>query len=239
MIALRERHFVDLCVVYSLRQAHRGSLKGIARSAGLLSRQQGMYFTWRLLSRTGGGSCTFILACMIVAAVVVVAPSQHSLPKATGSEGTCQCDHYAEDDATTTAGLLQAVQQDTAAQHRPRDYKPLHVAVFGGSTSAGAGKPKTDYENIWHTVFSSRFEELTGRRVEVSNFARGGTGADFFSTCFERFAGGPKKFDLVLLDFSINGGNVSALVEQIYAEMGPSTRVVLVTQMSCFNGPQR
>lgn len=105
--------------------------------------------------------------------------------------------------------------------------KQINIAVFGGSTTAGAGVVnKTD---AWPLVFESILQSAVGRRVVVDNYARGATKADYFASCFQRFA--RKPYDFVLIELAVNGGDVSSLVQA--AKATTKATVILVRLHSC------
>jgi hypothetical protein len=112
------------------------------------------------------------------------------------------------------------------APSTPR-FPDYSIAVFGGSTSTGEGA--SDSSSSWPEVLRRAVAEQTGADVSVHNFARGATGADYFATCFQRYVDRP--YDVVLLEYSINGGNVTRLVDQIRTQM--NTTIFLVKQLSC------
>ncbi len=95
--------------------------------------------------------------------------------------------------------------------------------------SVGGGTPATPWSRTWWSFVGPALQQHTGREVILHNFARGATGPDFISSCFSRFL--TRSYDYMLLEFGINHGNVTRLVEAIH--LSTSTRVVLVTQLSC------
>jgi hypothetical protein len=109
-------------------------------------------------------------------------------------------------------------------------YKGLQVAVFGGSTSTGSGTAKPS-KMAWPVVFGHELENKINMKVKVDNFAKGARTANYFSTCFNRFLQGPL-YDIILLEFAINGGDVTALVDEI-SHYSPQSKIVLVKQLSC------
>lgn len=117
----------------------------------------------------------------------------------------------------------------SACHHAPPAprFPTYSIAVFGGSTSTGEGA--SDPANSWPEVMRRGVAAATGATVTVHNFARGATGADYFATCFQRYADRP--YDVVLLEYAINGGNVTRLVDEIRSQM--ATTVFLVKQLSC------
>lgn len=110
----------------------------------------------------------------------------------------------------------------------------LAVAVFGGSTTVGAGT--TDMNELaWPSIFEKRINALVPCNITVRNFARGARTASYFTICFQRFLSLQKDlpdYQIVLLEFAINGGNVTELVETVYRYL-PNAKVVLVKQLSC------
>ncbi|GBF96235.1 hypothetical protein Rsub_08780 [Raphidocelis subcapitata] len=128
-----------------------------------------------------------------------------------------------------TAPAAPAAPAEPAAPAAPAIPRNLTIAIFGGSTTACGGASSRD--NCWTYVFGRALEALTNSSVTLINRARGGTEADYFSSCFPRYLSGPKP-DLFLLEFAINGGNVTRLVESIYRHT--DIPVALVRQMACF-----
>ncbi|GBF89635.1 hypothetical protein Rsub_02353 [Raphidocelis subcapitata] len=104
------------------------------------------------------------------------------------------------------------------------------VMVFGGSTTFGRGV--SDPDKKWVEEFKRAFERLTGSNVTLVNRGRGGTMADYFASCFSRYLNGQPTPTVFLLEFAINGGNVTRLVESMLRSS--DAPVVLVRQMACY-----
>ncbi|GBF96237.1 hypothetical protein Rsub_08782 [Raphidocelis subcapitata] len=159
----------------------------------------------------------FDKAALVLGLAMLLAPLHPSYPRCRVRSGK---------PAPLTAPPAAAAPAAPAVPAFPRDFT---VMVLGGSTSTGRGTSAP--ENRWTEVFRRVFEAATGSSVTLINMARGGTKADYFAACFPRYLGGAKP-DLFLLEFAINGGNVTRLVESIYRHT--DVPVALVRQMSCF-----
>lgn len=103
----------------------------------------------------------------------------------------------------------------------------IRIAVFGGSTSAGAGTSAPD-EYAWPAVLQQTLLK-NGYNCTVDNYARGATTADYYSTCFSRFL--KNNYDVILLEFALTGGDVAGLVQRIKSVT--NAEIVLVRQYSC------
>ena len=113
---------------------------------------------------------------------------------------------------------------------RKMNKNELVVAVLGGSTSTGYGT-RVPSKMAWPVIFGEALQRRINRTVRVHNFALSARTADYFSTCFSRFLqDGP--FDIFLLEFAINGGNVTNLVDEILVQ-SPNSKIILVKQLSC------
>ncbi|GBF96238.1 hypothetical protein Rsub_08783 [Raphidocelis subcapitata] len=162
----------------------------------------------------------FDKAALVLGLAMMLAPLHHSYPRCRVGSGT---------PAPLTAPAAPAAAAVPAAPAVPAFPWNLTVMVFGGSTSTGGGSSAP--ENSWTEVFRRALEALTNSSVTIVNRARSGTGADYFAACIPRYLSGPKP-DLFLLEFAINGGNVTRLVESIYRHT--NAPVALVRQMSCY-----
>lgn len=114
--------------------------------------------------------------------------------------------------------------------HKVLNGKNIHLAIIGGSNSAGGGIQEDEggTEGIFFRVISDWWRKtitpVTGSRLKMRQIAMGGTGSDFFQYCYKAYI--QENVDIVLLEMSVNdlkqlppSVNLSLPIEQLTRQL--------------------